>query len=113
MIMIGRMEDGRIGMKHWAWSEVCFVIALAAGCGHGPRAVTDEDPSDKIPAIEQAVQQHDKRVIPQLVKDLESDDPAVRMYSIDGLRRMTNLDFGYRFYDEADQRQFAVARWRK
>jgi hypothetical protein len=99
-------------MKKWEW-QVGLALALAAGCGHGPRAVTDEDPADKIPAIEQAVGQHNHRVLPQLVKDLQNDDPAVRMYAIEGLRRLTNLDFGYRYYEDAEQRQAALQRWQK
>jgi hypothetical protein len=93
----------------------CILLAAgmlwATGCGHGPRSVTDPDPADKVPAIETAIQNHDKRVIPQLVKDLDNSDSAIRFYAIDGLRKLTGEDFGYRYYDDDDKRKPAVAQW--
>jgi len=88
-------------------------ILMAAGCGHGPRSVSDPNPANKIPAIETAVDRHDTRAIPQLVKDLNNDDPAIRFYAIEGLRKLTGQDFGYRYYDDDDQRKPAVARWNR
>jgi len=88
-------------------------ILLAAGCGHGPRSVSDPDPADKIPAIETAVDRHDERAVPQLVKDLDNDDPAVRLYAIEGLHKLTGQDFGYRYFDDDDQRKPAVAEWNR
>ncbi len=93
-----------------------FIFLLAAsiaGCGHGPRHVSDPDPADKIPAIEQAVHDHDRSVIPQLISDLESDDAAVRFYSIDALKSLTGEDCGYRYYAEEDERKTAVQRWKQ
>lgn len=85
----------------------------AAGCTapHGPRTVANPDLIQKIPAIGDAVARHDLSVVPQLVKDLDSEDPAIRFYSIDGLRKLTGKDLGYRYYDEADARRPAVRRW--
>ncbi len=74
-----------IGMAPRAFLFGIAVLISAGGCGHAPRSVTDPDPADKIPAVERAVRQKDKRAIPQLVKDLDSDDSAVRFYAIDGL----------------------------
>jgi len=54
-------------------------VSMAAGCGHGPRSVSDPDPGDKIPAIETAVRLHDMRAVPQLVTDLgQRRQPAIR-----------------------------------
>lgn len=92
-------------------STVFFLMLALSGCGSGPRSVSDADPSDKIPAIEAAVAKGDRHVIPQLVSDLKSDDPAVRFYSIDGLRRLTGQDLGYRYYGEDSEREAAVRRW--
>ena len=84
-----------------------------AGCGHGPRHVTDSDPADKIPAIEVAVRRHDRRVIPQLVNDLDNQDPAIRLYVINGLRDLTGQDLGYKYFEDDDQRKPAIDRWRQ
>lgn len=92
----------------WFW----LGLLMAGGCGHGPRSINDADPSDKIPAIELAVQRHDLRAAPQLVKGLESDDSAVRFYSIDALQRLTGQGLGYRYYEDADARKPAVERWK-
>ena len=89
--------------------------ALACGCG-GPGPVKDvrnPDPSGKIPAIKTAVEERDRAAVRQLVKDLDSDDPAVRFYSIEGLQRLTGETFAYHYFDDEDERRPAVLRWRQ
>lgn len=90
-------------------------LLLISGCVHPsrPLSVKDPDPSVKIPAIKAAVRREDRSVAPQLVRDLDSDDPAVRFFAIQGLIRLTGRDLGYRFFDDKLQRQPAVARWRQ
>src|SRR5690242_975014 len=101
-------------MGHLRRASILLACAVAFGCGsHGPRHVTDEDPGDKIPAIKAAVQKHNSAVIPQLVKDLESDDPAVRFYAIDALKSFTGQTFDYRYYEDDEQRKPAVLRWKE
>ena len=97
-----------------------LTVATSLTCGGGgctaPRpklVVTDPDPSVKIPAIKIAGERKDLAATPQLVEDLDSDDPAVRLYAINGLRRITGEDFGYRYYDDPDARAPAVAQWRE
>jgi hypothetical protein len=77
----------------------------------GPLVVTDPDPSIKIPAIKIAVERKDLSTARQLVKDLESDDAAIRFYAIGGLRRLTGENFGYLYYEEAEEREPALRRW--
>ena len=107
-----------------ARARPCFVLGLAlcgalacgpAGCTapRRPLVVTDPDPSVKIPAYKKAVRQNDRDAVRQLVADLESDDPAVRLYAASALRRLTSENFGYRYYDGEEQRRAAVARWRQ
>jgi len=91
----------------------CVGLALAGCNGHGPRSVKDEDPADKIPAIKEATRTHNKAAIPQLVADLDSDDPAVRMYAIDALQMLTGETFGYRYYDNDEARKPSVAKWKQ
>ena len=88
-------------------------VAGAACSGPGPeKVVTNPDPSGKIPAYKKAVREKDRRAARQMVKDLDSEDPAVRMFSIVALRRMTGGEtFGYQYFDETDQRRPAIQRW--
>jgi hypothetical protein len=93
----------------------CAAVAacLAGGCTapRGPLVVTDPDPSVKIPAIKNAVRKKDRGAVKQLVADLESDDPAVRFYAINGLQRITGQRLGYDYYADDDARRPAVRRW--
>lgn len=76
------------------------------------RGIADDDASFKIPAIKEAVEEKDRDAIPQLIDDLDSDDPAVRFYSIEALRRLTGETFGYRYYQSETERQPAIERWK-
>lgn len=78
-----------------------------------PIVVTDSDPTVKIPAYKRAVRKKDAAAVRQLVADLESDDPAVRLYAINALERLTGERFDYRYYDGEEQRRAAVGRWRQ
>ena len=97
------------------YSVVGCTIAVCAitGCTapRGPLVVTDPDPSIKIPAIKIAVARKDLSTVRQLVKDLDSDDAAVRFYAINGLRRLTGENFGYLYYEEAEERKPATKQW--
>jgi hypothetical protein len=87
---------------------------LAAGClGYpGPRSVENEDPAVKIPAIRRAVEANDRSVMPQLVKDLDSDDAAVRFAAINALQRFTDQTFDYRWTETDPGKRFpSVKRW--
>ena len=107
----------RARASHAAWVVIlagCCAAWCASGCTapRGPLVVTDPDPSVKIPAIKKAARKRDRAAAKQLVADLESDDPAVRFYAINGLQRITGERFGYDYYADEQQRQPAVQRWR-
>jgi hypothetical protein len=100
-------------MRH----RILYLLALpllVAGCAapRPPLVVTDPDPSVKIPAIQKAVTERDMSALPQLVKDLENDDPAVRLYANHALEVLTGQRLGFRYFDDDDQRAAAVARWK-
>ena len=106
-----RMARGRSGLAALLGGLFAFG---PAGCTapRGPLVVTDPDPSVKIPAFKKAVRKKDRAAVRQLVADLENDDPAVRLYAIGALRRMTGQTFGYQYYDGDEQRRQAVEQWR-
>ncbi len=90
-----------------------MVLAVMSCRPIEPLTVTNPNPTIKIPAIKEAVRQDKISAVPQMVHDLNSDDPAVRLFSIYGLRKLTGEDFGYRFYLDEEERQPALAKWRE
>jgi hypothetical protein len=92
-----------------------WLLLAAASCAapRPPLIVTDPDPSVKIPAIQKAVRENDRSAVPQLIKDLASDDPAVRLYANRALEQLTGKSFGYRYFADEDQRDAAVKKWRQ
>jgi hypothetical protein len=99
-----------------AWTRYACIFAGLTLCGcyapRGPFKVTESDPANKIPGIKIAVEKKDLSAAKQMVRDLDSDDPAVRFYAIEGLRRLTGQDFGYKYYDDDLARQPAIQTWR-
>lgn len=93
----------------------CAILSvLLCGCFTAPRGTPDvdsDDPALKIPAIGQAVEKKDFSDVSRMVRDLDSDDSAVRFYAIEGLERLTGETFGYKYYDDEEQRQPALKRW--
>src|SRR5688500_16663070 len=91
------------------------VSAGAGGCSEptGPRTVFNEELTVKIPAIKEAGRTRDLSAAPQLVRDLESDDAAVRLFAIKGLRKIAGTEFGYVYYADVEQRRAAIIKWRQ
>src|SRR4051794_19747638 len=92
------------------------LCCLTAGCflfggGREPASLQSHDPASKIPAIKKAVTARDSRTADLLVKDLESDDPAVRFYAIRGLQSLTGETFGYVWYADDHARRPAMDKW--
>lgn len=110
--MVMGWDDGVLMRACWG-----LIVILAGGAGciapRPPLSVENPDPSIKIPAMKVAVEKKDLRAACQMVRDLESDDPAVRFYAIEALYKLTGERMGYEFYVDADQRQAAVKRWRQ
>ena len=95
---------------------IFLTVPLIAGACQAPRAKPDvrhPDPSVKIPAMKMAVRTQDHDAVAQLIEDLDSDDPAVRLYAIEALRRITGEDHGYQYWNDAFQRAPAIERWRQ
>ena len=88
-------------------------MATACTAPKPPLVVSDPDPSVKIPAIQKAVRENNRSILPQLVKELDSDDPAVRLYANHALEQLTGQAFGYQYFAGEDQREAAAGRWRQ
>lgn len=91
-------------------AAACLAL-LILGCAPKGRGLMDEDVSFKAPAIKDAVEARKTKAVPQLVKDLDDDDAAVRFYAIEGLRRLTGETFGYHYFDDTPSRAAAVSKW--
>ena len=87
-------------------------MLCACESGAGPKDVKNPDPWGKIPATVEAGNHKDSSTIPQLITDLESDDPAVRFYAIGALERITGKTFGFQYFVDEDQRAAAVQQWK-
>jgi hypothetical protein len=109
--MVLNRDDVSIMRESWG---IVLALALGVGCvaPRPPLSVKDPDPSIKIPAMKVAVEKKDLAAACQMVRDLESDDPAVRLYAIEALFRLTGERFGYLFYADDDQREASVKQWR-
>lgn len=90
-----------------------MVLALLAGCTPpaSEGGFDSPDPASKLYAIHRAGEQNDRAAVPQLVQQLDSDDPAVRMMSIDALERITGERMGYNPYGPLPERREAIERW--
>jgi hypothetical protein len=94
-------------------AAVIGLVVIMGGCA-APRpraAVTDADVSARIRGMKKAVREQDRAILQHLVADLDSDDPAVRLYAFESLQRLTGQDLGYRYYDDEIARQAAIRRW--
>ncbi|HWB54865.1 MAG TPA: hypothetical protein VG722_11755 [Tepidisphaeraceae bacterium] len=90
----------------------CFILCtFVSACSSVPADLKKSDPTLRIPAIEQSVRNDNRDSEPKMVHDLNSDDPAIRFYAIQGLYRLTGKTFGYRYYDDELTRAQAIKKW--
>jgi hypothetical protein len=90
-----------------------FVCLSISGCfRREPIHIDSPDPAGRIPAMKLAAERSDRQVLDRLVDDLDSDDPAIRFYAIESLRRISGQTLGYRYFDDERGRAPAIARWR-
>lgn len=108
----GRRIRGAVVAGVLAGGLACAPAGCFGGGGRGPAVITSNDPSSKIPAIKKAVAARDTQTAPQLVRSLESDDPAVRFFAIRGLHDLTGETFGYVWYADHRERERALRQWK-
>jgi len=95
----------------WALAWVAAFGALG-GCA-GPDKTADikaAAPQQRIAAIHDAGQSGNTDAIPGLIEQLASDDPAVRMYAIQALERITGERRGFLPQDPPTKRAAAILR---
>ncbi len=68
-------------------------------------------PTETTMAIEQAARQKDLTKVDELVAELDSSDPAIRLVAIAALRDLTGQDLGYNPSDKESDRMAAIDRW--
>ncbi len=95
---------------------IILIIALPLLCVRcAPPASTggfhSPDPASKLYAIRNAGESGDPRHIPPLVEQLDNDDPAVRLFAISALERITGERLGYNPYADEAGRRAAVEAW--
>lgn len=97
------------------WRRILLSACLVAvGCvPRESQHVGAADPLNNIPAMQTAAQNKDRSAIAALVRQLSSDDPAIRFYAIEALHRITGQTFGYHYYDDTADRRPAVRQWEK
>lgn len=91
-----------------AWGGGCSQARVSGDAGA-------QDAPGRIPAL---VRQADPRQAPgnkglgELVRALDDEDPAVRLFAAQALRERSGASFGYRYYESREQRRPAVRAWR-
>ncbi len=92
-----------------------LAVALAAGCGGGPRnfrKIESTAPLTRARAVGLGARKTDAKVLPALIERLSDPDPVVRLAANQELIRRTGRDFGYVSWASAEERSGAIARWR-
>jgi hypothetical protein len=89
-------------------------MAWMPACGPAIHPSFDSpEPAARNAAIVTAAGTKDPSAIPQLVRMLDSDDPATRLLAIRTLESITGETFGYDHADDRDAREPSVSRWQQ
>jgi hypothetical protein len=76
-----------------------------------PKGFDSPAPSARLEAVLETAREGDRERIPDLITQLRSDDPAVRLFSIRTLERLTGETLGYHYADPEPRRREAIERW--
>ncbi|NUQ52432.1 MAG: hypothetical protein HUU19_07010 [Phycisphaerales bacterium] len=88
-----------------------LVGLVGAGCSSPARGFASADPGARLDAAVDAAARNDRSSIPELIKLLDSDDPAARLVAINTLHRLTGTTNGYDYAAPEADRRAAVDRW--
>lgn len=88
------------------------LAAFLVACGPTIRPdFNSPEPAARNSAIVNAAATKDRAAVPDLVRMLQSDDPATRLLAITALERITGERLGYDLGDSEAARAQAVSRW--
>ena len=101
--------------RRWVW---LLCVSALGGCGPGAEGtlyerLQDENPTVRAQAAVQAGTQRDRAAIPYLIDRLTDREPAVRMFAILALEKITGERRGYRPVGPDAQQVEAARRWRQ
>ncbi|MEO1717586.1 MAG: hypothetical protein AAFR76_10785 [Planctomycetota bacterium] len=93
------------------------ILAVSAAVVSGGCAINAEPdfdsavPQDRFLAIREAKASGDESALPNLVRQLASDDALMRVAAIDALETITGETRGFRPHDREVERRRAIDRW--
>ncbi|MEM0984147.1 MAG: hypothetical protein AAGI17_09380 [Planctomycetota bacterium] len=103
-------ESGWYGVQ--IRGSMLAVLASLGGCFSTPEGFDSPDPNRRLDAIVDAAREPGStESIPMLIEQLESLDPAARLFAIRTLEKKTGETFGYDHAANAWERSGAVRRW--
>jgi HEAT repeat protein len=95
------------------WPLYACTAFTATGCGPTINADFDSaEPAARNAAIVEAASKNDRAAVPDLVRMLDSDDPATRLLAINALEKITGERLGYEHTAQEHERVKAVDQWR-
>ena len=104
----------RAGVNLVSGCLVASVVGVGCTAARPKPDIKDADPSVSIPGIKIAADRRDRTKSAELVKALESDDPAIRFFAIGALVKITGGErFGYEYYYDEEQRKPSIAKWQE
>lgn len=88
-------------------------VSQIVGCvAKSPEPQLGSDlPASRIAAIYAAAEHTDHAQLPMLIEELSSDDPAVRLYAIAALEKLTGQRLGFEPAANMAEREKAIDRW--
>lgn len=101
----------RLGPVLVAMTLALLLVACNPPGEVGRGGIHAPDSQTRLDHIIEAGRTGDGHAIAPLIEQLDSDDPAVRLYAITALRRITGQQMGYSPYASQATRQPAIRRW--
>jgi hypothetical protein len=97
--------------RRLAWPLLAPLCVLPACHEHHRSGFEDHDPAARINSIHDAASTNDRSSIPDLIRSLDSDDPAERLLAIRTLEKLTGQTLGYDHSAPRPERSEAAQRW--
>lgn len=103
-----------MGQKAGLILPLALVLSGLSCTAPQPRPnIKDPETAIKIAGIRQAAARKDRSALPDLVAELNNDDPAVRLFAIQTLEKFAGERFGYEYYYDEELRKPSLARWQQ